>query len=142
MKNMKWILVAVMVLATMLSMCACGESEPTVPATTTQTPVATTTTLAPVPTTTVNDGMATYTVTVLYPDGTPVVGVDVQICLAETCYMPTTTDENGQVTYRLAEQDGYMTKLVVTPEGYEKVDYIHFESGVTEVTIQLVELAA
>ena len=137
MKNMKWILVAVMVLATMLSMCACGEATPTTAAPTTAAPIVTTA----APTTTVDDGMADYVVIVKYADGTPAVNLDVQICLDDLCYMPDCTDENGMVSFRLAEQDGYKTKPVVTPEGYEVVDYIYFESGSTEVTIVLVPVA-
>lgn len=140
MKNMRYILAAVMVLCTMLCLCACGESQPTVVPTTTTAPVPTTT--VPAPSTTINDGLTTYTIIVLYPDGTPVADVDVQICLGDLCYMPVTTDANGMATYRLAEQEGYKTKLTKTPDGYEIVDYIYFEAGVTEITIQLVEAAA
>lgn len=85
-----------------------------------------------------SDGKVDYKVNVVYPDGTPVVGAYVQICLEDLCYNPTETDENGVATFRLAQQDGYKTKLAMAVEGYVWEDYIYFASGETEITITLV----
>ena len=141
MRKLKRIGMIALVLSLVLCLCACVSASPTTPSASKK-PEATTTT--PVPTTTVtvpattNDGKVDYTVTVLYPDGTPVVGESVQICTDEMCYIPQVTDENGVVVFRMREKDGYKVKLENALEGYVEQDYIYFESGSTEITIQLV----
>lgn len=139
MRKLKRIGMIALVLSLVLCLCACVSSQPTTPSTT-EKPEATTT--APVPTTTVpattSDGKVDYTVTVLYPDGSPVVGASVQICTDEMCYIPELTDENGVVVFRMREKDGYKVKLENALEGYVEQDYIYFESGSREITIQLV----
>lgn len=145
MKKITRILAAVMLLCMALTLCACGEDQPTT--TTTKAPEATTTVPAPsttvtVPPTTVNDGKVEYIVTVLYPDGTPVVGKSVIVCEkgeGGMCSMPSKTDENGVAVIRMEEKDIYGAKLVGTVEGYQKMeDYVYFEAGSREVTITLV----
>lgn len=142
MNNFKRFLALMLVLCMGLCLCACGgesgntdinamgtqgDSKPT-----------TGTTQATQPTETTSDGKVDYKVSVVYPDGTPVVGAYVQICLDDLCYNPEATDENGVATFRLKEQDGYKTKLAVAVAGYVHADYIYFESGSTEITITLV----
>ena len=133
-----------LVLCMGICLCACGENTNTsgstqeanqnTGSTGNTEPSNTTGATNPAP----DDGKVDYTVTVVYPDGTPVVGAYVQICLDDLCYTPEATDENGVATFRLAQQDGYKTKLAVAQEGYVHADYIYFESGATAITIQLV----
>lgn len=139
MMNFKRFLALMLVLCMGLCLCACGggNTEGTV-GTQGTTEATQPTTQATEPTETTSDGKVDYKVTVLYPDGSPVVGAYVQICLEDLCYNPAATDENGVATFRLKEQDGYKTKLAVAVEGYLHADYVYFESGATEVTITLV----
>lgn len=142
MSNLKRFLALMLVLCVGFSLCACGSgdsntegsgsSQNTEPTGTTQGTESTTST------DTTSDGKVDYQVTVVYPDGTPVVGCYVQICLEDLCYTPEVTDENGVATFRLKEQDGYKTKLAVAVKGYIHADYIYFESGAKEITITLV----
>lgn len=142
MNNFKRFLALMLVLCMGLCLCACGGGENTTASTdnnTTEAPSGTTQgdqTTAPTEST--SDGKVDYRVTVVYPNGDPVVGCFVQICLDDLCYTPEVTDENGVATFRLAQQDGYKTKLAVAVEGYVHADYIYFESGATEITITLV----
>lgn len=138
--NMKRIFVMMLALCMALTLFACGDSNETTP-NTTQAPA---TTNKPVPTTTVpattSDGKVDYTVTVLYPDGTPVVDTWVIVCTESMCYTSNVpTDANGKVVFRLAEMDGYKAKWDETLAGYQEMtDYIYFETGSKEVTITLV----
>ena len=146
MKTITRILAAVMLLCMALTLCACGETQPTTaakPATQPTTAAKPTTPPTTVPPTTVNDGKVEYVVTVLYPDGTPVVGKSVIVCdTTGMCSMPAQTDENGVAVIRMPEQDNYGAKMISTVEGYEKMeDYVNFESGSREVTITLVPVA-
>lgn len=139
---MKRIFVMLLALCMALSMFACGDSSDTTPSTTNKAPATPTT--KPVPTTTTpaptSDGKVDYTVTVLYPDGTPVVDTWVIVCTESMCYTANVpTDENGQVVFRLTEMEGYKAKWDETLDGYQEMtDYIYFETGSKEVTITLV----
>lgn len=138
--NAKRLLALALVLCMGLCLCACGGGEDTTGTTapTQGTEPTNSTTQSTAPTGSTGDGKVEYKVTVLYPDGTPVVGAWVQICLEDLCYNPAETDENGVATFRLKPMDGYKTKLAVAVEGYVQDDYIYFESGATEITINLV----
>lgn len=143
MNNMKRFLALVLVLCMGVCLCACVQPAPTEPTTAPTEPTTKPTdptTLPTDPTTKpTDDGKVDYTVTVLYPDGSPVVGAYVQVCLADLCYNPAATDDNGVATFRLAEQEGYKTKLLMAVEGYVYDDaYIYFAEGSTEITINLV----
>lgn len=141
MNHFKRFLALVLVLCMGLCLCACGGGENTEGGNTTkdtESQGTTQSTQSTAPTGTTSDGKVDYKVTVLYPDGTPVVGAYVQICMEDLCYNPAATDENGVATFRLAQQDGYKTKLAVAVEGYVHDDYVYFESGATELTINLV----
>lgn len=139
MRSAKRLLALALVLCMGLCLCACGGGETTGTSGTTQGTEPTNSTAKPTdPTESTGDGKVEYKVTVLYPDGTPVEGAYVQICLDTLCYNPVATDANGVAIFRLAPQEGYKTKLAMAVEGYEQGDYINFESGVTEVTITLV----
>lgn len=85
----------------------------------------------------VQDDKTTYQVTVLFPDGTPAVGVYVMICNQDMVYMPAETDENGVASFRLTGQDGYGAKLCSKVDGYLLEDWVYFPSGATELTIYL-----
>lgn len=136
MRNLRMILAAVLVLATMLCLCACGGGE-TNPTTTAAANDPTKTSPTNVPTT-ADDGLEEYKIIVLYPDGSPAAGVKVQLCLDELCQMPVTTNENGVAIYQMPEQDGYKVKLTKKLDGYVHDDYIYYEAGAKEITIQLV----
>ena len=77
------------------------------------------------------DGKVVYKVTVVDENGNPVAGTMVQVCTDETCFAPVTTDANGVAEFRLAEADGYKTKLITGSDD----DYVYFEAGSTEATI-------
>lgn len=138
--NAKRVLALALVLCMGLCLCACGGGETTqgTNGTTQGTEPTESTTKGTEPTESTGDGKVEYKVTVLYPDGTPVVGAYVSVCTDEMCFNPAATDENGVAIFRLAEQDGYKAKLAVPVEGYVDPDYVHFESGATELTITLV----
>lgn len=144
MYNFKRFLALMLVLCMGLCLCACGggdsttkDTEGTSAPTESTKPSETTKPTEP-STAPTSDGKVEYKVTVLYPDGTPAAGCYVMICLDDMCYTPEAADENGVAVFRLAEQDGYKAKLATKVEGYAEVDYIYFESGVTELTITLV----
>ena len=140
MSNFKRLLVLVLAMCLCLCVAACGQnasgSGDGTSGSSTQGSSTTESTSSSTETT--SDGKVDYVVTVVYPDGTPVVGAYVQICLDDLCYTPDVTDDNGVVVFRLAQQDGYKTKLAMAVEGYVLEDYIYFESGATEITITLV----
>lgn len=140
MEHFKRFLALMLVLCVGFCLCACGGGENTEGSSSSQTTGATdpTSSVTTAPTESTSDGKLDYKVTVLYPDGTPVVGCYVQICLDTMCYTPEVTDENGVAVFRLKEQEGYKTKLAVALDGYVDADYIYFESGATEITITLV----
>lgn len=140
MNQFKRFLALMLVLCVGFSLCACGGDNNTEGSSSSQTTAPSTTqgTESTAPTESTSDGKLDYKVTVLYPDGTPAVGCYVQICLDTMCYTPEVTDENGVATFHLKEQEGYKTKLAVAIEGYVEADYIYFESGSTEITINLV----
>lgn len=137
MKTIRTILAVLLAMATMLCLCACGQGQPD-PATTAAAPATTPAATTTAPATTVDDGLVEYKITVLYPDGTPAAGVKVQLCLDDLCQMPVSTDENGVAIYRMPEADGYKVKLTKKLDGYVHDDYIYYESGAKEITIQLV----
>ena len=143
MKNLKMMTAIMLLLCMALSLCAC-TAEPATTTTAAKAPAATTTVPATTqqPTEPTSDGKVDYTVTVLYPDGTPVAGAWVQICLAELCYNPVEVNENGVATVRLTQQEGYKTKLLADVAGYTyevaEDGYVHFAEGSTEIIINLV----
>lgn len=122
---MKKLIAFVLLFCMVLSLCACGAAE------------AEATTEPPVLTQETEPALTDYTVKVTDEQGNPVAGVMVQLCL-DACY-PGVTDENGAVTYSVAEAD-YKASLLSLPEGYEYADdtrEYHFEDGSIEVTIIL-----
>lgn len=142
MYNLKRFLALMLVLCMALCLCACGGEAGSTSGSTKDPENTTAPTQSTAPTTeptqSTSDGKVDYKVTVLYPDGTPVAGCYVMICLDDMCYSPEAADENGVAVFRLTEQDGYKAKLATPVDGYAEVDYIYFESGVTELTITLV----
>ena len=141
MNNFKRFLALMLVLCMAVCLCACGGADNTTGTTKgTEAPTEPTNATQPSetePTQSTSDGKVDYKITVLYPDGTPVVGCYVMICLEDLCYTPVAADENGVAVYRLVEQSGYKAKLAAKVEGYLEVDYIYFEDGVYELTITL-----
>ena len=145
MKKFTRMMAALLLLTMALTLCACDNDTPTTngaPEATTTAPVPTTT--QPVPTTTVDDGLDEYTVTVLYPDGSPAVGVKVAVCDAGgNCSIPRKTGEDGVVVISTVTGDSMGAKVIGTVEGYEEMhDYVYFEGDSKEVTITLVAIAA
>lgn len=134
MNNLKSLLAAVLVLAMSLSLCACGGEAET-PADTTAAPVVTE---APAETEApAQEVKGGYTITVVDENGNPIAGAMVQMC-KDTCY-PGVTDEDGTVTFDLAEDD-YKVSFLALPAGYTYVDEtqeFHFEEGSMTLTITL-----
>lgn len=142
MNNFKRFLALLVVLCMGLCLCACGNTSGDGTTNSTEAPNNTTdstnSTQSTSGTESTSDGKVDYLVTVVYPDGTPVEGAYVQICLEDLCYTPTETNADGIATFRLKEQEGYKTKLAMAVEGYVWEDYIYFDEGAHEITITLV----
>lgn len=85
----------------------------------------------------IDDGKVTYTATVVDENGAAIAGAMVQIC-KEAC-MPTSTDESGVATWRVAEDD-YKVSFLALPAGYtysgEETEF-YFEDGQYDLTITL-----
>lgn len=85
----------------------------------------------------VEDGKVEYCVTVVDEEGTPFVGVMVQMC-KDLC-VPAVTDGEGVARFSL-EEDYYDVKVTTLPEGYTysgEEEVFHFEEGTLELTITL-----
>lgn len=146
MKNMKNFIAIALMLCMVLGLCACGSEE--APATEAPTEAEIIVTEAPTEAPTeeqavenVDDGLTTYTVTVVDEGGNPIAGAMIQIC-QDTCY-PSVTDAAGTATYRVEEAD-YKVSFLSVPAGYDYVDdtrEFYFESGSTEITIILKAVA-
>ncbi|MCQ2742436.1 MAG: hypothetical protein MJ239_03965 [Bacilli bacterium] len=59
-----------------------------------------------------------YSATVMFPDGTPVSGVDVMWCTSSQCFMPIRTDENGTSVNEAIGDNQYYVHISRIPEGY------------------------
>ena len=89
----------------------------------------------------VDDGLVTYTVTVVYDGGTPAAGVFVQMCLGTSCQFPQPTDENGVLTVRLEPSAEWEVKLPQIPAGYttNAKSFTFDENNAVTVTLVAVE---
>lgn len=136
---MKKILSVLLLLCLALSLCACGESDAqTTTEHVTTEPVTEKTTEK----ITVDDGMATYKVTVTDEGGNPVSGAFVQICLND-CF-PGSTDANGVATFSRPEAEGYKISFISMPAGYEysgEETEFYYEGDSKEMTITLKAVA-
>lgn len=144
MMNFKKLMAAVLALAMVLCLGACGSSGET------ETTAATVEeTEAPVETTEateatealVDDGSVTYTITIVDEGGNPVPGAIVQMC-KDTCF-PGVANEEGIVTFSLPE-DTYKVSFLTMPAGYDYADEtqeFYFAEGSCEMTIVLKAVA-
>lgn len=132
--NKKSFLAAVLAFCLMLTLCACGDSEPATDATndttasTESTTVATesaapTTPTAPTPA----DGEVLYTIKVVDAAGNPKSGVYVQLCLDVCVFAP--TDSEG-VAYFCKPEAEYKVAFTEAPD-----TYYYFENGSHEMTL-------
>lgn len=138
MKQIKFLLAAVLALCLMLSLCACGGNGDNNTTTGNTTAAAagsdgtSEATSAPE-----DDGKVLYRVTVVDQDGNPISGAMVQLCL-DTCF-PSATNESGVAEFRTVEAD-YKVSMMMMPDGYtystEEQEF-HFAAGSTELTITL-----
>ena len=87
-----------------------------------------------------NDGLVTYTVTVVDQDGAPVVGVYIQMCVGDICKLPSPTDENGVAVFEGFDPAEYSVKINGAT-GYTVEAAYQFEAGSTELTITLTKTA-
>ena len=78
----------------------------------------------------------TYTVTVKDQNGDIVVGAAVQMCDADTCKMPTATNEEGKAIFNYDPSNYYVT-VQEAPEGYtcDPEQKFYFEGDATELTV-------
>ncbi len=139
---MKKIFAMLMLVAMMLSLCACGSNAepttaPTEPAAT-EKPTASQPTTPSEPAPSEPTGKS-YTVKVVDEAGNPVAGVKVQICDASnSCRAPKTTNEQGIAVYENQTEGEYKAQLNKLPEEYESLkafdEYYPFGDA-TEVTI-------
>ena len=135
---MKKLLSVCLLLCLLVSLCACGQTEPAA----TETPTEPVTTEAPTEAPTEDDGMATYTVTVVDEGGNPVAGAMVQIC-KDDCF-PAITDAQGVATFNRPETEGYKISFVSMPQGYElttEETEFYYEGDAKEMTITLKAVA-
>ena len=138
---MKKILALALCLVMVLALAACGETQnPEITTGTTAAPTVEATTEA----TTEAVEKPSYKITVVAEDGTPFVGLVVQLCNDEGCN-PAVTDANGTATVTVMEyRDDYHCNVTNLPEGYEyagEATEFYFENGATEVTITLKAVA-
>ena len=118
MKNGKGLLAMILVLATVLGLCACGSKAPAETA---------------VPT----EEESIYTVTVLDDHGAPIAGAMLQLC-KDVCVLGT-TDAEGVAKFPVPE-DNYKVAFVMLPAGYDYADKnetFYFEDGSKVLTITL-----
>lgn len=128
----KGLLAILLAFIMLLTLAACGETEPAADATTT---AATTEMTAPV-----DDGKETYTVKVVDEGGNPVAQAMVQIC-KDSC-LPGMTNAEGVATFTVLEDTGYKVSFVSMPAGYESEETeFYFEDGSYEMTITLKAVA-
>ena len=80
----------------------------------------------------------TYTVIVKDQNGDVVVGAAVQMCDADTCKMPTATNEEGVATFNYDPSNYYVT-VQEAPEGYtcDPEQKFYFEGDATELTVTI-----
>ncbi len=139
MKNMKIILSLVLALSLTLCLCACG-GETAEPTQTEEPEVTAPPVVQPEkeePTEAVDDGLTTYTVTIVDENGNPIPGAMVQLC-KDTCY-PGVANENGVATFKLVEAD-YKVSFLSLPAGFtysSDAQEFYFESGSVDLTIAL-----
>ena len=108
---MKKMIVMFLLLAMVLSLCACGGKKTEEP--------------------------GGYTVTVLDETGAPVAGAMVQLC-KDACY-PAVTDAEGVARFDIPE-DTYKVSFPILPDGFAYVDEVQefcFENGSKDLTITL-----
>lgn len=82
-----------------------------------------------------------YRVKVEYDDGNPYVGARVQACTADnvSCFMPVTTDDNGECILNL-ELGEYIVHVLNVPEGYYyDEDGYRISETISSVTIVLIK---
>ena len=138
--NAKRIFALLLTLCLALCLCACGGEEKK--ETTAETTQGTAVTEATAGTTTggdviapVDEGKATYVITVVDQDGKPVQGAGVQLC-KDTC-LPAINDQ-GTAEFKVAEDPEYKVSFMTVPEGYEGAeDAYYFADGSYELTITL-----
>lgn len=136
---MKNIFAVLLLLALVLSPCACGGQTGTETTTAPETTTEPETTVEDV-----DDGMVDYKVTVVDEGGNPVGNIMLQLC-DETC-MPGMADANGVATFHCAENPNYHVTVMdgMMPEGYEyatEETEFYFADGKLEMTIVLKAIA-
>lgn len=143
MKQLKNILLCLLVLGTVLCLCACGESADTSSADSTEqsenvsAESSAAQSEAESEVSSEPEQTAAFTVTVVDGDGNPVSGVMVQIC-KDAC-LPAMTDAEGVATFNTEITDGYKLSVMSCPEGYTYTGEaeIYLESGAAEYTLTL-----
>ncbi|MBQ1268866.1 MAG: hypothetical protein IIY09_00090, partial [Clostridia bacterium] len=139
---MKKLLTILMCCSLLLGLAACGGGNPAPSATpSVEQSVAPSTAPSAQPSETPAE--TAYTIIVLYPDGTPAVGVMVQACNDTNCYpfLPNATDANGSATKTLATDSTLVAKLMgEAPAGYTaNAEGYPFINGVATITLTEVQ---
>ena len=146
---MKKLIALLLALAMIVGLVACGNPNAETPEEPDNTPVAPEQNDDPVvdPEPSEDEPANTnpvYTVKIVDEGGNPIPGVMVQICQGETCLPGPLSDENGTVTFQVAEADYKVSFLGGVPAGYEyttEETEFYFEDGSHEVTIVLKAVA-
>ncbi len=141
MKNTKMMIAAILLLCMTLCLCACGggedSTETTADTQATEEVTETTAEVTEKETEAADNGMTTYTVTVVDEGGNPVPGAMVQLC-QDTCY-PGVANDQGVATFQVPEAS-YKVSFLSLPQGYNyttDAQEFYFEAGSTELTIVL-----
>ena len=145
MKKIALMLALVLALSCLLIACDSADTttdttaaDTTAPATeeaTTEAPTEEITTEAP---TEAPSTKITSTVIVKDQNGDVVAGAAVQMCDADTCKMPTATNEEGVATFNYDPSNYYVT-VQEAPEGYtcDPEQKFYFEGDATELTVTI-----
>lgn len=143
---MKKLIAMLLALVMVVGLAACGETaKPTEPENTDPAPStpAATEPSQDVEEPPVNENPV-YTVKIVDEGGNPISGVMIQICQGETCMPGPVSDENGTITFQVAEDDYKVSFLGDVPAGYdyttEETEF-YFEDGSYELTIVLKAVA-
>ena len=87
-----------------------------------------------------------YTVTVKNEEGTPVAGVEIQVCVGDICKKPRVTNDEGVVVFNIDHPGDEELKLQINggPEGYEYLGAdgkILVDADQSEITVTLKAVA-
>lgn len=142
---MKKLMIFLLVLCTAVCLCACGEEQETSDTASSAAAVSSTVESSAAErsendedvseTSSADIALATFEVTVVDENGTPVPGVMLQVC-KDTCF-PAVTGDDGVAVFNVEITDGYKLSVMSCPSGYSYngEETVYLESGISEYTL-------